>query len=1094
MTFARRTSSTATAVCLLIAALFVCAPKSLAIEPAVPSSVDVYWLSTRTIAAPGVTSVIILDEEIARAQLGNDAIEFAGLSRGETVALAYVDGKPMSIVVHVIPHSAKVIPPSLLRRDAEFAHGFFGSDVQISDSQNTSNIVLLSSLGWTQQVGDHHLDFSSQVEDNTQFGGHEANLRTAALSYRTPHVAVNAIDFNQSLSGALGEDRINNFSTPSIMQLRGGSITLDRGKNEYSLFAGATIPYYFLSLNATRDVAGFSFHRRQTNKLNFFGSTSYVNIPTLLPSGTVQRQEYAMQNLGVSYRLGQRFLVGVQGGASNRGGMLRGDLSYSSFRFSGYASAISASQSFPLNQLQSLFSGTSAAKAGLSYRWNSRLTHSLYIEHSTIIPGLIYRVRGSNDYVSPAAALNLSRGETLNFSYTYSRNTGGFTAGTTTGNRYDVSLNSQLAQRVANTAQVAIGSVQDPLQISSQDQFIVRDSISLPIKGQTVQLGVEHDRVNPSLITKLNQELNLLSPQLQAQFLADPAAFVDSTNFPPEIKALLAAQQPIGTTVSASTTIALRSKLRFSPNVSATYASNGSLANSWTQSFGYSLIYQFRPNLQFRSSLNNVLLWDTNRNSTLRTTILSFGFQKNFTAAPGTLPFLHRGRIIEGHVFRDNNINGAFNVGEPGLPGIEVRLDDGQVAMTDEQGRYRFAGLSADEHQVSIDLTQFRQPVRMTTRGELTADLIQQRVAIENFGILDFARVMGSVYNDLRFENRRQPDSKGLQGIGLLLEGGKEPRTVQTIASGDFEFDNVPPGEYKLSLDPGSLPPNYLTPIDSISVHVSPVSTVIEDLPMRALRSISGRVLLRVQDDLATSSPKALRQTRATSGRSQSSPENEEQEMIPVAGVQVIAGPSTATTDKDGKFLLRNLPAGDLNVSIRPVRSVPEGINIPSGSVKLPTEPVQIQGATIVVTNAELLPYLTDDILKVPTARAQQAITSAYNHAREREKQQPRIAFPVSSAPQPKVASTTRTEPQQQKEPAPHVAETVVPAQVQPVIRQQASTAATIAPPVVVRSSEQKAISYDAVSRAICQSMPSLGEAAQCFNQLKRTAATNKQK
>src|SRR5437868_4519086 len=155
MTVAGKTGTTARAVWLLLALLLVCVPKFFAVEPAVPSSVDVYWKSTRTIAAPGVTSVVVLDEEIAHAQLGNDTIEFAGLSRGETVALAYVQGKPVSIVVHVIQHPLAVVPPSLLRRDAEFAHGVFGSDVQIASSASSSNVVLLSSLGWSQQVGDH---------------------------------------------------------------------------------------------------------------------------------------------------------------------------------------------------------------------------------------------------------------------------------------------------------------------------------------------------------------------------------------------------------------------------------------------------------------------------------------------------------------------------------------------------------------------------------------------------------------------------------------------------------------------------------------------------------------------------------------------------------------------------------------------------------------------------------------------------------------------------------------------------------------------------------------------------------------------------
>ena len=212
--------------------------------------------------------------------------------------------------------------------------------------------------------------------------------------------------------------------------------------------------------------------------------------------------------------------------------------------------------------------------------------------------------------------------------------------------------------------------------------------------------------------------------------------------------------------------------------------------------------------------------------------------------------------------------------------------------------------------------------------------------------------------------------------------------------------------------------------------------------------------------------------------------------MIPLAGVQVIAGPIMATTDKDGKFLLRNLPAGDLNVSIKPVRSVPTGITLPTGSVKLPPEPVQIQGATIVVTNAELLPYLTDDMLRVPTAGAQQAIASAYTRAREREKQLP-VAVASAPAAQPKPTLPAKTEPAlQPNEPtSTHVA-AVVPAPVQPVSK-PATTGAPVAPPAAVHS-DQQAISYDAINRAICESMPSLGEAAQCFNQLKRAANPQK--
>jgi hypothetical protein len=1073
MSCACKTKIVVKAACSLLASILVCAQLAFAAEPAMPSSVDVYWKSTRTIVAPGVSTVVILDDDVAHAEIGNDTIEFAGLARGNTVALAYVNGVPISIVVHVIEHPITVIPPRLLRREQEMAHGSFGSDFQRS-SGNSSNFTILNSLSWSQQIGDHAMNFNSQVEDNSQFGGHTANLRTAGLSYRTPTVALNVFDFSQSLSGASPEDHVNNFSSPSIMELRGASLTLLHGKNEYTLFGGSTIPYYFLSLDATRDVAGFSFHRKQTDKLNLFGSTDYANIPTNVAVG-IQRSNYVMQNAGLSYRIGKSFLLGAQGGVSNRGGLVRADASYASFRVSGYGSAIFSSQTFPLNQLQSLFSGTSSFKGAISYRTNSRLSEGFYGEHTEISPGLIYRFKGATDYLSPNLALHIARGESFNLAYTYSRNSGGFSAGgATTGNRYDVSLNSELTPRIVNSAQVTIGSVQDPLQINSEDQFSARDSISIPIKSQTLVLGIEQDRVQSSLIAKLNQELGLLSPSLQADFLANPAAFIDSTNFPPEIKALLAAEQPTGTTFSASGNLAFGSKVRLNPNFSLTHSANGTNTESWTQSFGYSFSYQLLPTLQLRSSLNNVLLWDSGQNRVERTTILAAGFQKSFSATPGTLPLLHRSRFIEGRVFRDNNINGTYNSGEPGLPGVEVRLEDGQLAVTDEQGRYKFPSVSADQHQVSIALTQFRQPVRMTTSGEAEADLIQQRIAILNFGILDFARVMGNVYNDLRFENRRQPDSKGMQDIELLLENGKEVRKLQTSGAGDFELDNVPPGDYKLSLDPTSIPSNYLAPMESVTVHVSPVSTVVQDIPVRALRSISGNVLLKVTKPSVSqeSGGKRNSRDRFNSGKTTNTKVDDAQgfTLVPVPGVQIAAGPATATTDHDGKFLLRNLPAGELSVTIKPVNPVPPGITIPKGSVKLPAEPVQIQGATIVISKADLLPYITRQFPNGSRGSAPDVVLT--------KKTEGTPALTVTSNPGSAIESTASSS---------MTARPVGPqSSAVPITRGMAQ------PPisnVVPHPSSDRSSASASLTRESCEKLPSLGEVAQCLRQLKLNTA-----
>jgi len=251
--------------------------------------------------------------------------------------------------------------------------------------------------------------------------------------------------------------------------------------------------------------------------LNLFAGTSYVNIPTNLTDG-IHRRNYVMQNAGFSYRLGQGFVVGAQAGVSNRGGLLRTDVSYSSYRFSGYATAIMAAQTFPLNQLQSLFSGTSSVKGAVTYRTTARLSQGFFFEHTNISPGLIYRVPGSTDYLSPNFSYRISFPRVAQLRIYLQPQYRRLQPLTTTGSRYDVALNSQLTARMDKQCQVTIGSVQDPLQISSEDQFSVRDSISIPIKEPSALLGIEHDRVQPSLVSKLNQELGLLSPLCRPNF------------------------------------------------------------------------------------------------------------------------------------------------------------------------------------------------------------------------------------------------------------------------------------------------------------------------------------------------------------------------------------------------------------------------------------------------------------------------------------------------------------------------------------------------------------------------------------------------
>lgn len=62
---------------------------------------------------------------------------------------------------------------------------------------------------------------------------------------------------------------------------------------------------------------------------------------------------------------------------------------------------------------------------------------------------------------------------------------------------------------------------------------------------------------------------------------------------------------------------------------------------------------------------------------------------------------------------------------------------------------------------------------------------------------------------------------------------------------------------------------------------------------------------------------------------------------------------------------MRDLPAGELTLTLVPTRPLPPGMAVPAGRMRLPREPIQVENATIVLSNPELLNYL----LPVPATK-----------------------------------------------------------------------------------------------------------------------------
>jgi len=933
-------------------------------QDAVPQLVEVYWQSSRTVQVPGVTNVTVLDESICRAQASFDKIQFSGLARGETVAFIWINDHRITIRVSVVAPPETPPPPRLSQRALDsLGNGVIGSSMQaFIDPQGKAVYFFLHHFEWQQQFDKDRLTIHGQVQDSSALGAPLFNTNSVSVQYSTPRTDLKLVDFPLFVNGGL-EAKVSSFSADNVYTIRGGDVTLRRGDSQYELFAGTTIPSYYLTLTGTRDIAGFNFSRQQGAKLYLYGTSGWVNAPIHVPTSQMQREDSFFQTAGFVYHPSLQWAVQGSLGGSTRGGLAQGGVAYTGEKLTAFASGTTSAANFPLNQLQLFFAGGSSIAADATLKLNSQIAGSIYFQQSETKATVFVPVGGKSDYLNPNLSFAITPREAVALNYTYTRNNSGLALqGRSQGHRLDVVLNSRFGAGYSNTAEITSGALSDPLRLNAAGHFTVGDSASFPIRKGYLTVDFQHHSNNPSLVNRLNQEISLLSPALEQLFLTDPLGFVNSPQLDPQLRALLQNLQPTDTEISASGQFLIRNRLNFSPNLGYARSAAGLRRNTNSKLFGYTLTCQITPTLQLVSSLANVYLLDSRLRGVRRTTVITIGFNKSMRGTPSwLLPFHPHQRTIRGRIFSDLNVNGAYNSGEPGLAGVRVELSTGETVRADSHGRFEFLGLAPNIYRLNVPLNQFTQAVRVTTPTDVRIDLINEKTAEVNFGIVDFARVLGNVFNDYRLDEKRRPDANGVRSIRLNVSGNGVNRTVVSDGAGDYELDEVPPGDYQLTLDRSTLPANYIAPSESVNIHVEPTATVVQDMPVQALRSISGHVYFKPNArGSCVVSPAG--QNGLNSNGTGNSPCGKSGAgsgtLQPLAGIQLTVDHSAAITSADGGFVVRNLPAGELTVTVVPAGPLPPGLAVPTGKIKLSREPVQVENATIVISNPELLAHI----------------------------------------------------------------------------------------------------------------------------------------
>ena len=182
---------------------------------------------------------------------------------------------------------------------------------------------------------------------------------------------------------------------------------------------------------------------------------------------------------------------------------------------------------------------------------------------------------------------------------------------------------------------------------------------------------------------------------------------------------------------------------------------------------------------------------------------------------PGTLHV----SSVEGRVYLDRDANGRFDGRDRGLPNVAVLLDGGVArSKTDEEGRFRFEGIRAGAHRISVE--------PRTIRADLSLlDSLQREVVVPAFKTvhLEFRacvnrKVTGVVFRDLDGDGEHGAGEPALAEVRLLVPGAGD-----TISNPDgrFRIADLPPGAHTLVVDESSLDEDDVSP-GAIEFRVSP--------------------------------------------------------------------------------------------------------------------------------------------------------------------------------------------------------------------------------------------------------------------------------
>lgn len=464
-----------------------------------------------------------------------------------------------------------------------------------------------------------------------------------------------------------------------------------------------------------------------------------------------------------------------------------------------------------------------------------------------------------------------------------------------------INHNARFGSRWSNTFEARIISSREARTGARTEQgFSLRDELQHSWEHWSATGYFDYTHNTPSLTSLIIRDPSLLPPLLRRAFESDPVRFLLVN------RDLLQSLLPgVVLPQTRSSNVGVRAQGAFSHYTLSSdvgYGEGEIFARCQRDLFA-------SANLNVRLDAANSLQVSGSRSFTMKNTrsfsLLTLSYTHRFGASSGggfqftQLLGLDRGHL-EGNVFFDLNSNGDQDAGEAGVPGVNVRLV-GRTATTDGQGYFSFGAMSPGTYAVTFATDDLGVRLRATTVAEQYITISSRRTSSVNFGVTNYGFVAGRVFNDLLLTGER--DAKNASGIigarvSLKSEAVSSDSAVMTYtvdASGMYQFNNLAPGSYRLEIDSETLPPDFRLPQQtSWTITVEALKGTYLDIPIAAQRAVSGIVFIDKDRD------------------GKFDPGKDE----PMKGARVAAGLAEVVTGENGFYILRNLPAGSVEIQL----------------------------------------------------------------------------------------------------------------------------------------------------------------------------------